>query len=264
MPAIRISVPDDIDLGRQAIAAEATKPRRKRRMKTKAEWTKFVAKKHGPAAVTEALRKASASRKVANDSRRRCWSRISKIIQADAEEARALDIKLDKQAGVKVSGAAADKGTAPTRKRLQTDNCLLMLTKGQITQDMYNATCEIRAAYYFIVRGMDARIATYGETFGAGKDDYESVYAVMVQEHYLDWIDAMAERAKANARAKRGGNRWKTWLPMAVIIDGITCSDIAHQRGMKTQTVAEYLRDALDLFNDVRFGRIKRDRRMAA
>ena len=157
-----------------------------------------------------------------------------------------------------------DLGTPETRKRLQADNCLLMLNKDQITQEQYDGTCLIRAAYLMITKGMDARVATYGETFGASKDDYESVYAVMVQENYLDWIDAMAERAAANARAKRGGNRWKTWLPMAVIIDGITCSDIAHQRGMKTQTVAEYLRDALDLFNDVRFGRIKRGRAMAA
>lgn len=157
-----------------------------------------------------------------------------------------------------------DLGTPETRRRLQADNCLLMLNKGQLDQMQYDATCLIRAAYLLIVNGMDAKAATYGERFGGGMDDYESVWAVMVQENYNDWIDAMAERAAANARAKRGGNRWRTWLPMAVIVDGITCADIADQRGMKTQTVAEYLRDALDLFNDVRFGRIKRDRRMAA
>ncbi|PWC69118.1 hypothetical protein TSH7_01350 [Azospirillum sp. TSH7] len=157
-----------------------------------------------------------------------------------------------------------DLGTPQTRKRLQTDNCLLMLHKDQITQEQYDGTCLIRAAYLLIVNGMDAKAATYGERFGHGTDDYESVWAVMAQENYLDWVDAMAERAAANARAKRGGNRWRTWLPMAVIVDGITCQQIADQRGMKTQTVAEYLRDALDLYNDVRFGRIKRDRRMAA
>ncbi|PWC96947.1 hypothetical protein [Azospirillum sp. TSO5] len=157
-----------------------------------------------------------------------------------------------------------DLGTPETRRRLQADNCLVMYHKDQLDQQQYDATCLIRMAYLLITKGMDARVATYGETFGGGKDDYESVYAVMVQEHYLDWIDAMAERAAANARAKRGGNRWRTWLPMAVIIDGITCSDIAHQRGMKPQTVAEYLRDALDLFNDVRFGKLRREEKRAA
>lgn len=261
---VYISVPDDIELGRQVAIAEAVKPRRKRRMKTKAEWTKFVAKKHGPSAVTEALKKASASRKVANDSRRRTWGRIAKIIQADAEEARALDIKLDKEAGVKVSSMGADKGTAPTRKRLQTDNCLLMLTKGQITQEMYDATCRIRAAYLIITKGMDARVATYGEAFGGSGDLYEGVYAAMIQRDYLDWVDAMAERAAANTRVKRCGNRWKTWLPLSIIIDGVTCADIEHQRGMKRETVASYLRDALDLYADVRLGRLKKGARLAA
>ncbi|MFL7901555.1 hypothetical protein ACJ41P_10510 [Azospirillum argentinense] len=263
MPLI-VSIPDDIAAEIAAHRAViADKPKRARKVKGRDEWRGFVAKKFGEAAVVGAISDAARSRKVLSASERASRDRI-KAAAAISEVDPLDEITKDPDSGIKVARYGTDKGTAPTRKRLQADPCETMLSKGQLTQEQYDATTMILAAYQIITQGMGARIATYGASAGGGRDDYESVWAITVQERYLDWVDAMAERAAANAKAKRGGNKWKTWLPLDVIVEGITCQDIAHQRGMKTQTVADYLRDALDLYNDVRFGRIKRGQRMAA
>ncbi|MCM8735986.1 hypothetical protein M5E06_17780 [Azospirillum sp. A1-3] len=264
MPALLVSVPDDIQLGRQAIAADAPKPRRKRRMKTKAEWAKFVTKKHGPAAVNEALKKASASRKAANDTRRRTWGRIAKIIQADAEEARALDIKLDKDAGVKVSSVGADKGTAPTRKKMRPDTLLWMLDRGQLSQEAYDAALSIRAAYMLITIGMDARVATYGESFGGRGDTWETAWAVQMQELYNDWCDVMVQRAAAAQKVHRGTRRWQTSLVHDIVIEGMTCAEVGADRGMCRKAVADIFRDALDLYLDIKSGKVRAPTKMAA
>lgn len=250
MPALMVNVPDGLELGRQVVAAEAPKPRRKRRMKTKAEWAKFVTKKHGPAAVTEALKKASASRKVmsASEKARRAWVEASS--KADRHEVQDLDLKMDKIAGTLVSMREVDRGTPECRRNVTRDAFMVMYEEGRIDQEAYDAGILIAKGWQMETLGLDAQIATYGHRIPGGMGNV-SDYATVILLQYKQWRQAYTAREDARIPGYRGRFNGV----MAVIRDGWSCKAAEKAHGIGVARLFPHLLDALELYNAIRFGR---------
>lgn len=173
----------------------------------------------------------------------------------------ALGLVKDPAGVVVARHAGVEKGTPQTRAKLRPDTLQLLLKRGPergISQDQHDAAILIRSAYSLIINadvglGMKAcSLETIGR--GARKGDYETAWQVTVQGHYLDWVDAMAERAKAVMKYRKV-RRWQVGPILDVVVDGMTCTEVEDARCLRNGSMGEHLREGLDLYNDIRFNR---------
>jgi hypothetical protein len=163
----------------------------------------------------------------------------------------------DRSTGIVVDIHGNDKGTAQTRAKLRPDTLLLLLSRGPergLSQEQYDAAHLIRAAVTIIIGGMGMRACSMERLGGGGRSDgeTEAVWAVRVQEDYNAWVDAMAERAIAAKRVRRDSRAWQTGPVLDIVVDGMTCNEVAQARCMRDKAIVPALRDALDLYNDTR------------
>src|SRR5690606_4310661 len=85
------------------------------------------------------------------------------------------------------------------------------------------------------------------EVFARRGDDYESLRAVRITSRYLDWVDAMAARARACKRPQ-DRRRWMVGPILDVCADGLTCRQVEERRGIKHGAMLDRLTDALELY----------------
>ncbi|AWJ86336.1 hypothetical protein TSH58p_22745 (plasmid) [Azospirillum sp. TSH58] len=162
--------------------------------------------------------------------------------------------------GVVVDVHGRDRGTAQTRTKLRPDTLVLLLNRGPergLSQEQYDAAHLIRTAVRIIVGGMGLKACSMERMGGGGRSDgeTETQWAIRVQEDYNAWVDAMAERAVAAKRARRDSRAWQTGPVMDIVVDGMTCNEVEGARCMRNGSAAAALRDALDLYLDVRRSR---------
>lgn len=170
----------------------------------------------------------------------------------------------DRKTGIVVDVHENDRGTAQTRAKLRPDTLELLLNRGAergLSQEQYDAAHLIRAAVTIIIAGMGLKACSMERLGGPGRSDgeTETEWAVRVQEDYNAWVDAMAERAIAAKQVRRDSRAWQTGPVLDIVVDGMTCNEVAATRCLRDKAIVPALRDALDLYNDLR----KRGRKSA-
>lgn len=150
--------------------------------------------------------------------------------------------------GVLVSRRGRDKGTENTRRYLVSDHLLKLYHADKLTQEQYDAALEIGEAVHLITTPVRVRVSDPSrEVFARRGDDYESLRAVRITSRYLDWVDAMAARARACKRPQ-DRRRWMVGPVLDICADGMTCWQVERKWGIKTGGMMARLTDALDLY----------------
>ncbi|WP_129557145.1 hypothetical protein [Azospirillum baldaniorum] len=163
----------------------------------------------------------------------------------------------DRKTGIVVDVHENDKGTAQTRAKLRPDTLVLLLNRGAergLSQEQYDAAHLIRSAVTIIIAGMGLKACSMERLGGPGRSDgeTETEWAVRVQEDYNAWVDVMAERAAAAKLVRRDSRAWQAGPVLDIVVDGMTCNEVAAARCMRDKAIVPALRDALDLYNDLR------------
>ncbi len=163
----------------------------------------------------------------------------------------------DRKTGIVVDVHENDRGTAQTRAKLRPDTLVLLLNRGAergLSQEQYDAAHLIRAAVTIIIAGMGLKACSMERLGGPGRSDgeTETEWAVRVQEDYNAWVDAMAERAAAAKRVRRDSRAWQAGPVLDIVVDGMTCNEVAASRCMWNKSIVPALQEALDLYNEVR------------
>lgn len=162
-----------------------------------------------------------------------------------------------------VQGEPIDLGTPETRKamekgkRMVKDSMLGMYERELIDQDQYNAGVMIATGWRFITIGMDAQIATYGTRIPGGDGDSPSEYATILIRQYHAWIKEVQDREQAAGRFMHGARRSRVPAITDVIIHGLTCNHVEGCRRLRKGSLIGFVRDALDVYTDIRFLRGK-------
>lgn len=150
-----------------------------------------------------------------------------------------------------------DLGTPETRRRIVHDPLLRMLENDQIDQPQYDAAVLIAKGWQLITVGLDAQIATYGHRIPGGNGDAPAEYAAVLIRQYHAWIKEVQDREQAAGRFMHGARRSRVPAITDVIIHGMTCYYVQRCRRMKNGDLLGYVREALDVYNDIRFARGK-------
>ncbi len=250
MPAIRISVPDDIDFTRPARVPAAVLSAPIRRVE--APQPDRPRTPLDPAKLNRSIRAAA-------ERHRRRLTEEAKEDRAEADQIKRAR-ELEKQ-GVEVSGS--DAGTPTTRHNVTRDAMLVMLEDDRIDQPQYDAGVLIAKGFQLTTMGMDARIATYGHRVPGAGDAAE--YAMVIVGQYATWAKAFVQQEQAAGRNVRGcrPSRWDAVLD--VIVWGMSCDAVERRRRMGKGRLFPVVLEALDLFNDIRWRRGKwRDQKAGA
>lgn len=242
MPAIRISVPDDIDFTRPARVQAAVLSTPIRR--TEAPQPDRPRTPLDPAKLNRSIRAAA-------ERHRRRLTEEAKGDRAEADQIKRAR-ELEKQ-GIEVTGG--DRGTAVTRNNVTRDAMLVMLDDDRIDQCQYDAGVLIAKGFQMTTLGMDARIATYGHRVPGNGDATE--FAMLIIGQYKAWAKAFVQQEQAAGRNVRGcrPSRWDAVLD--VIVWGMSCDAVERRRRMGKGRLFPIVVEALDLFNDIRWRRGK-------
>lgn len=239
---VYISVPDGIEFTRpvRMPAAVLSAPIRR----VEAEQPERPRKPLDPAKLNRSIRAAA-------DRHRRRLTEEAKADQGEADRIK-RERELEKQ-GVEVSGG--DRGTAVTRSNITRDAMLVMLEDDRIDQPEYDAGVLIAKGFQLTTLGMDARIATYGNRV-PGNGSLED-FALLIMSDYKAWAKAFVQQEQAAGRNLRGcrPSRWDAVLD--VIVWGMSCDAVERRRRMGKGRLFPIVKDALCLFNDIRWRRGK-------
>jgi len=158
------------------------------------------------------------------DKRRR--AKVADILRRDASDAN------DERIGI--------VGPTPeTTKKLRAQNTLVvMVRKGQLTQDQHNAAIYIEEAYTAIVRGVAVRLMSYEErTDKSGTVGlHESEWAIEMAERYTQWRNLARKSKYFNAC-------------MDLIVHGASLNAVKKARGVDHRTIKPRLAGLLDIYN---------------
>ncbi|WP_376960127.1 hypothetical protein ABNQ39_20665 [Azospirillum sp. A26] len=182
-------------------------------------------------------------------------AKLNRSIRAAAERRRR---ELEQEAKEEARRPECDAGTQETRDRIGEDPLLRMLSRDQLTQEQYTAAVQIAAGYRLDTLGMDAQIASYGHRIPGGPGSSSVEYAARIVSAYAAWRREFDKREQAAGRMLHGCRKSRLLAVMDVIVNGLTCRQVEGRRRMKNGTLASILRDALDLYDDVRSGKVKR------
>lgn len=182
-------------------------------------------------------------------------TKLNRSIRAASERHRR---KLEAAAKEDSQRGECDAGTPETRDRMGQDPLIRMLARDQITQEQYTAAVQIAAGYRFDTLGMDAQIASYGHRVPGGPGTSSLEYAARIVAAYAAWRREFDRQEQAAGRMLHGCRKSRLLAIMDVIVNGLTCRQVEGRRRMKNGTLTPILRDALDLYDDVRSGKVKR------
>lgn len=159
--------------------------------------------------------------------------------------------------------AESDLGTPETRraldrrKRMVKDSLIHMYERDMIDQQQYDNAVLITKGWQFITIGMEAQIATYGTRIPGGNGDSPSEYATILIRQYHAWIKEVQDREQAAGRFMHGARRSRVPAITDVVIHGMTCNYVEGCRRLSKGSLIGFVRDALDVYSDIRFLRGK-------
>lgn len=182
-------------------------------------------------------------------------AKLNRSIRDAAERHRR---KLEAAAKADSQRGESDAGTPQTRDRMGQDPLIRMLSRDHITQEQYTAAVQIAAGYRFDTLGMDVQIATYGHRVPGGPGTSSLEYAARIVAAYAAWRREFDRQEQAAGRMLHGCRKSRLLAIMDVVVNGLTCRQVEGRRHMKNGTLSAILRDALDLYDDVRSGKVKR------